>query len=82
VADGEGQAEPERLQDLHLMDGILARRRQDAQCAPGEQQDDGCRRSPPEGQGDEGRGAGDAGPVIVDFAFHVRGISLNHAIIS
>ncbi|MDD4448171.1 MAG: hypothetical protein PHN61_10895 [Methanothrix sp.] len=26
-----------RLQDLQLLDGILARVRQDAQCAPGEQ---------------------------------------------
>ncbi|MDQ1261760.1 MAG: hypothetical protein QG575_941 [Euryarchaeota archaeon] len=62
--------------------GLMARGRQDAQCAPGEQQEDGCRRSPPEGQEDEGGGAGDTGPVIVDFAFHVRGISLIHAIIS
>jgi hypothetical protein len=60
VADGEGQAEPRGLQDLHLLDGILARRRQDAQCAPGEQQEDGCRASPPEGQGEEGGGNGDA----------------------
>ena len=35
MADGEGQAEPEGLQDLHLLDGLLARGRQDAQCAPG-----------------------------------------------
>jgi hypothetical protein len=37
---------------------LLARGRQDAQCAPGGQQEDGCRASPPEGQGDEGGGAG------------------------
>ena len=42
----------------------LARGWQDAQCAPGEQQEDGCRGSPPEGQGDEGGGAGDTGPLI------------------
>jgi len=41
--------------------GPLARRRQDAQCAPGEQPEDGCRASSPEGLGDEGGGAGDAG---------------------
>ena len=68
MGDGEGQAESEGLQDLHLLDGILARGRQDAQCAPGEQQEDGCHESPPEGQGDEGGGAGDAdtGLVIED----------------
>jgi hypothetical protein len=46
------------LQDLHLLDGLLARGRQDVQCSPGEHQEDGCRGSPPEGQGDEGGGAG------------------------
>lgn len=56
--DGKCQAEPERLQDLHLLDGILARGRQDVQCASGECQEDGCRASPPEGQGEEGGGAG------------------------
>jgi len=35
VADGKGHAEPEGLQDLQLLDGILARGWQDAQCAPG-----------------------------------------------
>jgi hypothetical protein len=38
VWDGEGQGDPEGLQDLHLLDGLLARGRQDAQCAPGERQ--------------------------------------------
>ncbi len=61
VGDGEGQAELERLQDLQLLDGIQARKRQDAQCAPGKLQEDGCRASSPEGQGEEGGGAGDAG---------------------
>jgi len=54
VGDEEGQAEPEGLQDLQLLDGFLARRRQDAQCAPGKQHEDGCHGSPPEGQGEEG----------------------------
>jgi hypothetical protein len=40
--------------------GFLARGRQDAQCSPGEHQEDGCQGSPPEGQEDEGEGAGDA----------------------
>ena len=31
--DGKGQAEPEGLQDLQLLDGLLARRRQDAASA-------------------------------------------------
>jgi hypothetical protein len=57
VGDEEGQAEPERLQDLHLLDGILARRRQDAQCAPGKLQEDGWRGGQAEGQGEEGGGA-------------------------
>jgi hypothetical protein len=35
VADGEIQADPEGFQDLQLLDGILARGRQDAQCASG-----------------------------------------------
>jgi len=61
MGDEEGQAEPKGLQDLHLLDGILARGRQDAQCAPGEQQEDGCRGSPPEGRADEGGGARDVG---------------------
>lgn len=30
MEDGKGQADPEGLQDLHLLDGLLARRRQDA----------------------------------------------------
>ena len=68
VGDEEGQAESQGLQDLHLLDGILARGWQDAQCAPGEQQKDGWRGGQPEGQGDEGGGAGDAdtGLVIED----------------
>jgi hypothetical protein len=37
---------------------LLARGRQDAQCAPGKLQEDGCRASPPEGHGDEGGGVG------------------------
>jgi hypothetical protein len=45
VGDGKSQAEPGRLQDLHLLDGLLARGRQDAQCALGERQED-------EGRGD------------------------------
>jgi hypothetical protein len=57
MADGKGQADPQGLQDLQLLDGLLARGRQDAQCAPGKQQEDGCLRSPPEGQCDEGGGA-------------------------
>ena len=44
--------------------GILARRRQDAQCAPGGRQEDGWRGGQAEGQGEEGGGAGDTGPVI------------------
>jgi len=36
--------------------GILARGRQDAQCAPGERQEDGWRSGQPEGQGEEGGG--------------------------
>jgi hypothetical protein len=44
--------------------GLLARGRQDAQCAPGKLQEDGCSRSSPEGHGDEDGGAGDAGLVI------------------
>jgi len=56
---GVGQGEQEGLQDLRLLDGLLARGRQDAQCPPGERQEDGCRGSPPEGQKDEGGGAGD-----------------------
>ena len=56
MADGEGQAEPEGLQDLQLLDGLLARGRQDAQCAPGKQQEDGCRGGQAEGQGEEGGG--------------------------
>jgi hypothetical protein len=55
-----GQGEQKGLQDLHLLDGLLARGRQDAQCPLGEHQEDGCRGSSPEGQGDEGGGAGDA----------------------
>ena len=58
VRDEKGQAEPGRLQDLHLLDGLLARGRQDAQCVPGKRRENGCRGSPPEGQGDEGGGAG------------------------
>jgi len=49
------------LQDLYLLDGHLARGRQDAQCAPGKQQEDGCRGGQAEGQGEEGGGAGDTG---------------------
>jgi hypothetical protein len=37
--------------------GPLARGRQDAQCAPGEQQEDGWRGGQAEGQGEEGGGA-------------------------
>ena len=66
MGDEEGQAELEGLQDLQLLDGLLARRRQDAQCAPGEQQEDGCRGGKGEGQGEEGGGVGDAGPIIED----------------
>ncbi|MCX6674553.1 MAG: hypothetical protein NTY37_12335 [Methanothrix sp.] len=33
MADEEGQAEPEGLQDLYLLDGILARGRKDAASA-------------------------------------------------
>jgi hypothetical protein len=33
MADGEGQAEPQGLEDLHLLDGLLARGRQDAASA-------------------------------------------------
>jgi hypothetical protein len=40
VAEGVGQADPQGLQDLHLLDGFLARGQQDAQCAPGECQED------------------------------------------
>ena len=64
MADGESQAESEGLQDLHLLDGLLARRRQDAQCAPGELHEDGRRRSPPEGQGEEGGGAGNTAVAV------------------
>ena len=87
MGDGEGQAEPERLEDLHLLDGLLARGRQDAQCAPGERQEDGCRGSPPEGQGDEGGGAGDAGVAyeliesidwLCPFWFHHKPIMFVH----
>jgi len=41
---------------------LLARGRQDAQCAPGKSRkmDDGWRGGQAEGQGDEGGGAGDA----------------------
>lgn len=35
VEDGEGQVDPQRLQDLRLLDGMLARGGQDAQCASG-----------------------------------------------
>jgi hypothetical protein len=35
VGDGEGQREQKGIQDLHLLDGLLARGRQDAQCIPG-----------------------------------------------
>ncbi len=42
----------------------LARGRQDAQCAPGKQQEDGWRGGQAEGRGDEGGGAGDFGPII------------------
>jgi len=66
VVDGKGQAEPEWLQDLHLLDGILARGRRDAQCASGKQQDDGWRDGQTEGQSDEGGGAWDAGPSCLD----------------
>jgi len=62
VGDEKDQAEPEGLQDLQLLDGLLARERQDAQCAPGERQEDGWRGGQAEGQGDEGGGAGNAGP--------------------
>ena len=58
MGDEEGQAEPQGLQDLQLLDGLLARGRQDAQCAPGERQEDGCKEGQAEGQGDEGGGAG------------------------
>ena len=34
LGDGKGQGEQEGLQDLHLLDVLLARGRQDAQCAP------------------------------------------------
>ena len=47
--------------------GLMARERQDAQCAPGKQQEDGCRGGQAEGQGEEGGGAGDAGHVIEDI---------------
>ena len=67
MADEEGQAEPERLQDLQLLDGILARGRQDAQCAPGKCQEDGWRSGQAEGQGDESGGAGDEKAVIEDL---------------
>ena len=50
--------DPEGLQDLQLLDGLLARGRQDAQCASGECREDGCRGGQAEGQGDEGGGAG------------------------
>jgi hypothetical protein len=50
-----------------LLDGLQARGKQDAQCASGTRQKDGCRRSPPQGQGDEGGGAGDAGDAGVAY---------------
>jgi len=40
VAEGVGQAESEGLQKLQLLDGLLVRERQDAQCAPAKQQED------------------------------------------
>ena len=40
---------------LSLLYGLLARWRQDAQCAPGKHQEDGCRGGQAEGQGEEGR---------------------------
>ena len=77
MGDEEGQAKQERLENLHLLDGLLARGRQDSQCAPGERREDGCRGSPPEGQGEEGGGAGNAGPVIEDSARALRYFSAN-----
>jgi hypothetical protein len=55
---GKGQREQKGLQDLHLLDGLLARGRQDAQCPSGEHQEDGFRGGQAEGQADEGGGAG------------------------
>ena len=52
--------------------GLMARGRQDTQCAPGEQQEDGCRGGQAEGQEDEGEGAGETGPVIEDLCQHWR----------
>jgi len=49
---------PLKMISSSMKDAILARGRQDAQCAPGKCQEDGCRASPQEGQGDEGGGAG------------------------
>jgi hypothetical protein len=64
MGDEECQAKQERLENLHLLDGLLARGRQDSQCAPGERREDGCRGSPPEGRGEKGGGAGEAGLII------------------
>jgi hypothetical protein len=44
MGDEEGQTDPEGLQDLHLLDDLLARGQQDAQCAPRKRQKDGCRK--------------------------------------
>jgi mRNA interferase YafQ len=61
VWEMEKVTESKRLQNLHLLDGLLGRGLQDAQCPHGEHQEDGCRVCQAEGQEDEGGGAGDAG---------------------
>lgn len=69
MEEGVGQADGKGFQDIHLLDGLLVRGRQDAQCAPGERREDGCRGGQAEGQGDESGGA--EGP-----SYRVRMISI------
>ncbi len=53
--------------DLHILDGLLARGRQDAQCPPGEREEDGCRGCQAEGQEDESGCVGDASVAAKAF---------------
>ena len=67
MEDGEGQDLKERIQEIRLLDGYMARRWQDAQRAPGKLQEDECAGGPAEGQGNEGGSIGAKGKMAKEY---------------
>jgi len=61
MEDGEDHDFKERIQEICLQDGHVARMGQDAQRTPGEFEEDGCSDGPNESQGHEGAGIGAEG---------------------